>query len=101
MRDSDGPAVHAWARDPRVCRYQAWGPDSEAEAHVSNADRAGARSEHVLDGSGDGGRAAAAEQDRVGLAARHVPDVESRPVRGVLVDGRLRVEPGRVVGESS
>lgn len=28
---TDWPAVHSWASLPEACRYQAWGPDSEAE----------------------------------------------------------------------
>ncbi|MBY0401007.1 GNAT family N-acetyltransferase [Myxococcota bacterium] len=29
FRDSDFEDVHAYARDPEVCRYQSWGPNSE------------------------------------------------------------------------
>ena len=31
LRESDWQAVHSWARDPRVCRYQAWGPNTEEQ----------------------------------------------------------------------
>ncbi|WP_051965728.1 GNAT family N-acetyltransferase [Kitasatospora mediocidica] len=36
---ADWQAVHAWARLPEVCRYQPWGPNTEAEtrAHVAAA----------------------------------------------------------------
>ncbi|MFJ4343382.1 GNAT family N-acetyltransferase [Streptomyces sp. NPDC088915] len=27
----DWPAVHSWARLPEVCRYQSWGPNTEAQ----------------------------------------------------------------------
>lgn len=31
IRVTDWPAVHEWASDPEVCRYQTWGPNSEEE----------------------------------------------------------------------
>jgi ribosomal-protein-alanine N-acetyltransferase len=37
----DWPAVHDWARLPESCRYQAWGPNTEAEteSYVREASR--------------------------------------------------------------
>ncbi len=31
---TDWPAVHSWSGLPEACRYQPWGPDSEAEAEA-------------------------------------------------------------------
>jgi [ribosomal protein S5]-alanine N-acetyltransferase len=31
IAEDDWPAVHAWARQERVCRYQAWGPNTPAQ----------------------------------------------------------------------
>jgi RimJ/RimL family protein N-acetyltransferase len=49
----DWPAVHEWASQPEVCRYQAWGPNSpdETRAHVERVLHAAAqrpRSEYTL-----------------------------------------------------
>jgi [ribosomal protein S5]-alanine N-acetyltransferase len=38
----DWPAVHAWASQERICRYQAWGPNTAEQTRefVSDAAKA-------------------------------------------------------------
>jgi [ribosomal protein S5]-alanine N-acetyltransferase len=45
ITEDDWPAVHAWARQERVCRYQVWGPNTAAQTRefVQDAARAWTR----------------------------------------------------------
>lgn len=33
IEEDDWPAVHAWASQERVCRYQSWGPNTPEQTH--------------------------------------------------------------------